>query len=66
LLGISILSVIILLGVLIFAHELGHFLMAKQAGVAVERFQLGFGPKILVKPGARRNTGCRSYPWEVW
>lgn len=46
-LGISILSVIILLGVLIFAHELGHFLMAKQAGVGVERFQLGFGPKIL-------------------
>ncbi|MBN1614845.1 MAG: RIP metalloprotease RseP [Deltaproteobacteria bacterium] len=48
-LGISILSVIILLGVLIFAHELGHFLMAKQAGVGVERFQLGFGPKILGK-----------------
>ena len=48
-LGASIISVIILLGVLIFAHELGHFLMAKYAGVGVERFQLGFGPKLIGK-----------------
>jgi regulator of sigma E protease len=46
-LGISIISVVVLLGILIFAHELGHFLMAKYAGVGVERFQLGFGPKII-------------------
>ncbi len=46
-LGISIVSVIVLLGILIFAHELGHFLMAKYAGVGVERFQLGFGPKLI-------------------
>ncbi|MDD5712098.1 MAG: RIP metalloprotease RseP [Smithellaceae bacterium] len=48
-LEISIISVIILLGVLIFAHELGHFLAAKASGVGVERFQLGFGPKLLGK-----------------
>jgi regulator of sigma E protease len=48
-LGISIISVIILLGILIFAHELGHFLMAKYSGVGVERFQLGFGPKLIGK-----------------
>ena len=48
-LGISIVSVIILLGILIFAHELGHYLMARYTGVGVERFQLGFGPKLIGK-----------------
>lgn len=40
------LSAIILLGVLIFIHELGHFLLAKKTGVMVERFSIGFGPVI--------------------
>jgi regulator of sigma E protease len=34
------------LGVLIFIHELGHFLVAKGSGVGVERFSLGFGPRL--------------------
>ena len=38
---------IILLGVLIFIHELGHFLAARFFKVKVEVFSLGFGPKIL-------------------
>ena len=37
----------LLLGVLIFIHELGHFLAARYFGVKVEIFSLGFGPKIL-------------------
>lgn len=37
----------LLLGVLIFIHELGHFLVARYFGVKVEVFSLGFGPKIL-------------------
>ncbi|MBX7230484.1 MAG: RIP metalloprotease RseP [Bdellovibrionales bacterium] len=37
----------ILLGILIFVHELGHFLVAKFFGVRVEVFSLGFGKKIL-------------------
>lgn len=44
--GISIVSVIVLLGVLIFAHELGHFLAAKWSGVGVLKFSLGFGRKL--------------------
>lgn len=40
---------IIVLGVLIFVHELGHFLFAKMLGVSVEKFSLGFGPKIIGK-----------------
>jgi regulator of sigma E protease len=43
----SILIFIVALGVLIFVHELGHFLFAKLFGVKVERFSLGFGPKLL-------------------
>jgi regulator of sigma E protease len=49
LVGISIVSVIILLGILIFAHELGHFLMAKYFKVGVLKFSLGFGRKIVGK-----------------
>jgi len=48
-LGISIVSVIILLGVLIFAHEFGHFLVAKYSGVGVLKFSLGFGPRLIGK-----------------
>ena len=40
-------AVIILLGVLIFIHELGHFLIAKKFNIKVEVFSLGFGPKIF-------------------
>jgi regulator of sigma E protease len=40
---------IILLGVLIFAHEFGHFIVAKKSGVGVLKFSLGFGPKIFGK-----------------
>jgi regulator of sigma E protease len=47
--GISIISVIILLGILIFAHEFGHFLVAKYSGVGVLKFSLGFGPKLVGK-----------------
>lgn len=45
----SILSFIVVLGVLIFFHELGHFLVARFFGVGVEKFSLGFGPRILSK-----------------
>ncbi len=38
---------VFVLGVLIFFHELGHFLMAKQVGIRVEKFSLGFGPKLI-------------------
>ncbi len=43
----SLLSFILVLGVLIFVHELGHFLFAKLFGVRVLKFSLGFGNKIV-------------------
>lgn len=36
-----------MLGVLIFVHELGHFLVAKWVGIRVEKFSLGFPPKLI-------------------
>ncbi len=42
----SILAIVFVLGLLIFFHELGHFLVAKALGVGVKTFSLGFGPKI--------------------
>ncbi len=39
----------VLLGVLIFVHEFGHFLFAKLMGVKVLKFSLGFGPKVIGK-----------------
>ena len=38
-------------GVLIFVHELGHFLAAKWIGVRVDAFSLGFGPSLKKKWG---------------
>ena len=43
----TIASFLLALGVLVFVHELGHFLVAKWAGIRVERFSLGFPPKMI-------------------
>lgn len=47
--GTSLFAFVIVLGVLIFFHELGHFLVARLFGVGVEKFSLGFGPRIFGK-----------------
>ncbi len=44
-----ILPFVVVLGILIFFHELGHFLVAKFFGVKVLKFSLGFGPKVIGK-----------------
>lgn len=43
----TVLASLLVLGLLIFVHELGHFLAAKRLGVGVVRFSLGFGPVLL-------------------
>ena len=48
---ISVLSFLVVIVVLILAHELGHFITAKTTGVTVEEFGLGFPPRLL---GIRR------------
>ncbi len=43
----TLLAFLFVLGVLVFVHELGHFLLARWNGVRVLTFSLGFGPKLL-------------------
>lgn len=43
----TVLATIIVLGVLIFVHELGHFWAAKAVGVEVQRFSIGLGPRVF-------------------
>lgn len=43
----SIFLIVLFFGGSIFVHELGHFLAARRRGVRVERFSIGFGPKIV-------------------
>jgi regulator of sigma E protease len=43
----TLFAFLFVLGVLVFVHELGHFLAARRLGVRVLTFSLGFGPKIL-------------------
>lgn len=43
----TILSFVVVIGILILIHELGHFLVARWTGVGVERFSIGFGPVLL-------------------
>ena len=43
----TIIALLIVLGVVVFIHELGHFLAARWAGVRVDAFSIGFGPAII-------------------
>jgi regulator of sigma E protease len=55
----TLLAFLFVLGVLVFVHELGHFLVARLHGVRVITFSLGFGPKLLKYKG-RETVYCLS------
>ncbi len=44
---LAIIALLIVLGIVVFVHELGHFLAARWAGVRVNTFSIGFGPAIV-------------------
>jgi len=46
---ITLLAFLIILGLLIFVHELGHFVVAKLSGVKVEEFAFGFPPRLICR-----------------
>ena len=60
--GITLLSFVIVLGVLIFFHEFGHFLIARLFGVGVEKFSLGFGPRLIGKKFGRTDYRISAIP----
>lgn len=45
--GQTVLSFIVVLGILVFVHEFGHFIVAKAFSIAVPVFSLGFGPRLF-------------------
>lgn len=57
-----ILSFVVVLGVLIFVHELGHFLVARKVGVKVLTFSIGFGPKLLKKVVGETEYAISAFP----
>ncbi|HPZ07482.1 MAG TPA: RIP metalloprotease RseP [Candidatus Eremiobacteraeota bacterium] len=51
---------IFLFGIMIMAHEAGHFFIAKKVGIRIEEFSFGFGPKII-----SRKRGETTYSWRA-
>jgi hypothetical protein len=43
----TVLSFIIVLGILVFFHELGHYLVARRSGIEVEEFGMGYPPRLV-------------------
>ena len=68
---IYIIAAILIFGVLIAVHELGHFLAAKACGVRVNEFSIGMGPTILHKTKGDTTYSLRllpiaaSVPWRA-
>ena len=58
----SLLSLIFVLGILIFVHELGHFLIAKAFGVKVLKFSLGFGTKVVSRTWGETEYLISAFP----
>ena len=56
---IAILKVVFAFGLVVFVHELGHFLAARWCGVKVERFSIGFGPAIVAWTSRKSGTEYR-------
>ncbi|MEM7579723.1 MAG: RIP metalloprotease RseP [Mastigocoleus sp.] len=59
---LSAFAAIAVLMVLIFVHELGHFLAARSQGIHVNRFSLGFGPIIWKYQGSQTEYAIRAFP----
>lgn len=59
---VYILFAILMFGILIFVHELGHFIAAKKLGVQVNEFALGMGPVLWKRTRGETNYSLRAFP----
>ena len=59
---LTIIAAIIIFGIIIFVHELGHFLTARMFGVTVNEFAIGMGPVIYKKQGKNTLYSVRAIP----
>ena len=53
----TIVAFLLVLGFLIFIHEMGHYLAARHVGVQVQAFSIGFPPKLIGKHTVQQGTG---------
>lgn len=58
----TLLAAIFVFGLLIFAHELGHFIFAKSTGMRVDEFAVGFGPKLVGRKHGETYYSLRLIP----
>ena len=59
---ITALATIFVFGLIVFIHELGHFITAKMSGMQVDEFAIGFGPTIWKKQGKETKYALRLIP----
>ena len=62
---LSICLAILMFGLIIMIHELGHFVVAKLGGIKVNEFAIGMGPTLLKKQKVTRPMHCGWYPSAV-
>lgn len=58
---VAVIALMVVLGVVVFIHELGHFFAARASGVRVDKFSIGFGPAIIKwhdKHGTQWQVAC--------
>lgn len=60
---IQLIPTFITLGILIFIHELGHFLACRFAGVGVDKFSIGFGPELISWQGKETRYSISLIPF---
>ena len=58
----TIIAAILLFGIIVFVHELGHFLLAKKAGIRIHEFAVGMGPKLFSKQKGETLYSLRLLP----
>ncbi|MDD5039849.1 MAG: RIP metalloprotease RseP [Patescibacteria group bacterium] len=63
--GITILVFILILSVIVFAHEFGHFTMARKTGIAVEEFGFGFPPRAIGIQRRRKASRSHHSKWRI-
>ena len=59
---LNLLLFILILGIIVFIHEFGHFIFAKLTGVYVYEFAIGMGPKLFGKKGKETEYTLRAIP----
>ncbi len=60
---VHIVPTVLILGILIFVHEWGHFLACRFAGVGVEKFSIGFGPELISWQGKETRYSLSLIPF---